>query len=401
MNAQRQVIVKQPVNAQRPNAQRPVNAKRRACWAALLTALVVSTYAGSAMAAGAGGGGSADAGPTYNLVERLWYSQGHMHPIVVHMPIGLLTAGALAVVLRVVTKKVTLGIIYFCLLVGAGGAVFSTLAGWAWAPQLKPGWDSFDSGSPFFWHRWGGVFMTVASVGLLVWATIQLRKPAATAKQWPWQVGVLALTAGMGWVGHEGGELVYEDNAAKIIGIATGDRKPKFQRKEVATADKSAVPVIAKTPSAPASPGVVVVTVPPGATQPASATQPGSATQPAVMVNGVPAATVVAIPGAGSVDFAKQVWPVFEAKCIYCHGADENKGEYRMHTRELAVKGGESGNASIIPGNSKDSPFAKHVSGENTDDFSLMPPKKEKKPITPDELALIKKWIDEGATWNK
>src|SRR4051812_28036790 len=101
------------VNAQRQvNVKHPANAKRRACWAAVLAALVVSTWAGSAMAAGAGAG-SADAGTTYSLVERLWYSQGHMHPIVVHMPIGLLTAGALAVVLRVVTKKVTLGIIYF------------------------------------------------------------------------------------------------------------------------------------------------------------------------------------------------------------------------------------------------------------------------------------------------
>jgi uncharacterized membrane protein len=395
------------MEARPPPLETNVNPNRSAVWCAALAAVIVSTFAGAAEAAGpafgtavvAAAGSAAGADGDLSLIGRLWYSQGHMHPIVVHLPIGLLMAAAGAVVVRVVTKKVTLGMIYFCLAVGTAGAIFSTLAGWAWAPQLKPGWDSFDSDSPFFWHRWGGVIITVASVVLLVFATARMRKPEQA--QWPWQAGLLAVTVGMGMVGHEGGELVYEENGAKIIGIATGDRKPKFQRKEVIDPGKSAVPVIAKMPAAPTPPGVVVVTVPPGATQPAAATEPGSATQPTVTVNGVPAPGVVAIPSAGSVDFGKQVWPIFEAKCIYCHGADENKGEYRMHTRELALKGGESGNPSILPGDSKASPFVKHMSGENTDDFSLMPPKKEKKPVTPDELALMKKWIDEGAAWNK
>jgi uncharacterized membrane protein len=385
-----------------------VNVNRKVGWFAAAAALVVTTCAGAALAgapADVGPGllaavGSTDApgGPSYNLVERLWYAQGHTHPIVVHVPIGLLMAAALAVVARAVSKRVTLGVIYFCLAIGAGGAVLSTLAGWAWAPQLKPGWDSFDRGSPFFWHRWGGVLITLAAVGLLAWATIQLRKPAG--KQWPWQVGLLAVTVGMGWVGHEGGELVYEENGAKIVGIATGDRRPKFQRKEVDAPEKTAAPVIAKATPA-AVPNTVVVTVPPGATQPAATTQPGSATQPAVTVNGVPAAAVVAVPAAGSVDFAKQLWPVFEAKCVYCHGADEDKGGYRMHTRNDALKPGDAGAPPILPGDSKGSPFLKHITGENTDDFALMPPKKEKKPVTPEEIELVKKWIDEGAAWNK
>src|SRR4051812_16748514 len=72
--------------------------------------------------------------------ERIWYAQGHMHPILVHFPIGLLMAAATAAALRPFTARVNSHLVYFCLLLGVGGAILSCLAGWAWAPQEKVGY---------------------------------------------------------------------------------------------------------------------------------------------------------------------------------------------------------------------------------------------------------------------
>src|SRR4051812_46199531 len=160
---------------------------------------MISTVASSVLAAEQRG-----------FFERVWYAQGHMHPILVHFPIALLMAAAVAATLRPFTARVTSHVVYFCLLLGVGGAVLSCLAGWAWAPQEKVGYDQpFNSQSPIFWHRWGGIGVTVIALGILVWASLSLRKHGA--KQWPWEVAVIVAAMITGWVGHEGGELVYPD----------------------------------------------------------------------------------------------------------------------------------------------------------------------------------------------
>ena len=47
-----------------------------------------------------------------------------------------------------------------------------------------------------------------------------------------------------------------------------------------------------------------------------------------------------------------EVHTIFAAKCLACHGNDpkELKGDYDLRTREVAIKGGESGDAAIVPG---------------------------------------------------
>jgi uncharacterized membrane protein/mono/diheme cytochrome c family protein len=279
-----------------------------------------------------------------NIFERIWYAQGHMHPIVVHFPIALLMAAAVAAALRPFTARVTSHLVYFCLLLGVGGAILSCFAGWAWAPQEKVGYDQpFNSQSPIFWHRWGGIFVTLAALGVLIWASLSIRKHGA--KQWPWEVAVIVIAMITGWVGHEGGELVYPDNAAKIMGIATGERNVELHETKVAIA-----------------------------------------------------------PTSGSF-FAMKVWPVFQAKCIDCHGADKDKGGLRMHTEELALKGGDGMEPLYVKGNSGKSIILKHINPDRTgiddSEFAIMPPKKENRPVTVEEYNAIKKWIEDGAVWDK
>lgn len=92
------------------------------------------------------------------------------------------------------------------------------------------------------------------------------------------------------------------------------------------------------------------------------------------------------------VDFAKSVQGVFEARCIDCHGSKKQKGDLRLDSQEAAF-------AEVIkPGKSGDSELFKHISLP-ADHEDIMPPKGD--PLTKEQIALIKQWIDEGAAWPK
>jgi hypothetical protein len=96
--------------------------------------------------------------------------------------------------------------------------------------------------------------------------------------------------------------------------------------------------------------------------------------------------------------FDKDIKPILEKSCFSCHGPEKQKSEYRVDSRETIIKGGESGNAAIIPGKSAESPLIFAV-GDLIED-SEMPPvdKRDKYPaLTKDQLALIRAWIDQGA----
>ncbi len=88
------------------------------------------------------------------------------------------------------------------------------------------------------------------------------------------------------------------------------------------------------------------------------------------------------------VDFVKDVQPVFEKSCQGCHGAKSQLGNLRLDSRQLAMK-------AIKPGDSAASSLYKRVAGIGTE--ARMP--MGAKPLTPDEIATIKTWIDEGAEW--
>ncbi len=94
------------------------------------------------------------------------------------------------------------------------------------------------------------------------------------------------------------------------------------------------------------------------------------------------------------VDFWRDVDPIFKKACYECHDAKEQKGELRMDSREAQLKGGEGG-PSIIPGDSKKSLTVIRIRGEGED--PRMP--KKKPALSEREIALIAKWIDQGAEW--
>ncbi|MDB4617532.1 PSD1 and planctomycete cytochrome C domain-containing protein [Verrucomicrobiales bacterium] len=96
-----------------------------------------------------------------------------------------------------------------------------------------------------------------------------------------------------------------------------------------------------------------------------------------------------------AVDFEKEILPILQENCIDCHGPEKQKSEFRVDQRPIMMSGGDSGIASLVPGEPLKSYLIEVIDGSDPD--MLMPPKGD--PLTKGEVALISKWIEEGANW--
>ena len=97
----------------------------------------------------------------------------------------------------------------------------------------------------------------------------------------------------------------------------------------------------------------------------------------------------------GSIDFFKDVQPLFESKCIECHRGAKAKGGLKLDALADALKGGESDGASVSPGKPKESAILARL--HSTDEDDMMPPKGDR--LTKDQISMLTKWIEEGANW--
>ncbi len=109
-------------------------------------------------------------------------------------------------------------------------------------------------------------------------------------------------------------------------------------------------------------------------------------------------------PGAGApaVDFAREVYPVLERSCIKCHSGEKPRAHFSIASREGLLKGGQSGEPAVVPGQGGDSPLVAFASDEVED--LEMPPLKHRDEfpsLSPSEIKLIRTWIDQGAAWNR
>ena len=98
---------------------------------------------------------------------------------------------------------------------------------------------------------------------------------------------------------------------------------------------------------------------------------------------------------ASSVDFQRDIQPIFERRCYECHGPKKNKGGLRFDRKATVFNGADSGKPVIIPGKSADSPLLHHITSADPD--AMMPPRGER--LTEAQVASLKLWIDAGAPW--
>ncbi|CAL1165965.1 unnamed protein product [Cladocopium goreaui] len=99
---------------------------------------------------------------------------------------------------------------------------------------------------------------------------------------------------------------------------------------------------------------------------------------------------------AGERLFVASVEPLLRRKCIACHGKDPDdiKGEFDLRSRETLLRGGESGEAGLVPGKPAESLLWQAVRWETIE----MPPKENDR-LSEKEIELVGQWIEAGAPW--
>jgi uncharacterized membrane protein len=108
-----------------------------------------------------------------------------------------------------------------------------------------------------------------------------------------------------------------------------------------------------------------------------------------------PVVAAAAIEPAGKLVFQHLILPVLDSKCNSCHNEDKSKGGLRMDTYELLMLGGDSGD-NVVPGKPDDSLSIQRIMLPEDDDEHMPPEGKTQ--LTPQETALLKWWIQAGAS---
>ncbi|MFN7994216.1 MAG: PSD1 and planctomycete cytochrome C domain-containing protein [Bryobacteraceae bacterium] len=96
----------------------------------------------------------------------------------------------------------------------------------------------------------------------------------------------------------------------------------------------------------------------------------------------------------GKVDFVTSVEPILRASCQGCHSGPQPKSDLRLDSKSAALRGGAGGPV-IVPGASDRSRLIQRVEGHGKE--ARMP--LNGNPLTTQQIATLKLWIDEGAEW--
>ncbi len=110
----------------------------------------------------------------------------------------------------------------------------------------------------------------------------------------------------------------------------------------------------------------------------------------------------LALPVCGQgVEYNRDIRPILSEKCFACHGFDPEtrEADLRLDEPEAAYKADKHGTAAIVPGKPDDSLIWYHIMSDDEDE--IMPPPKSHKVLTDAEKDLIRRWIEEGAKYEK
>ncbi|MCW1913927.1 hypothetical protein OJ996_10095 [Luteolibacter sp. GHJ8] len=284
---------------------------------------------------------------------------GRFHPVMLHLPIGMLLLVLALEFGRLFSKKPSSST-QVPMFLAAVSAVIATLLGFVLYYSMSSDYDK-ELGER---HLNGGIIFacgTVAAFVVKVWVDV-----AGGKGTWLYLTMLLGSSAVMGFASHDGASLTHgkdyltqyaPNEVRQVIGLPLKEeKKPKIKG------------------GAPAGD-----TLAGGETPAADGTVPVAAAK-------APGEQVV---------YTDIIAPILEQKCYSCHNADKQKGKYRMDEYELLVKGGKEGDG-IIHGKSADSNVIVRIDLPEDDD-EHMPPE-GKKDLEPHEVLLVKWWIDGGAS---
>ena len=104
---------------------------------------------------------------------------------------------------------------------------------------------------------------------------------------------------------------------------------------------------------------------------------------------------VLAMPASGQIDFNSQVRPILANHCLQCHGPDaqNRQAELRLDTQSDAMQ------SAILAGQPDRSPLIHRI--ESRDPGEVMPPGHLGKPLSSQQITILKEWIAQGAKYSE
>jgi len=101
------------------------------------------------------------------------------------------------------------------------------------------------------------------------------------------------------------------------------------------------------------------------------------------------------------VSFNTHIRPILANNCFACHGTDaaHRKGKLRLDEMESATAE-RNGVRALVPGNVEASELWQRIISPH-DDEVMPPPESNKPPLSAEQRALIKRWIEEGGAYQK
>ena len=93
--------------------------------------------------------------------------------------------------------------------------------------------------------------------------------------------------------------------------------------------------------------------------------------------------------------YGARVEPIFEARCVTCHGPSKHRANLRLDSYRAAIRGGKNGPV-VRAGNVQGSDLFRRITlPPGHDDFM---PKEGKRPLSSDQVKVIELWIGAGAS---
>ncbi len=100
------------------------------------------------------------------------------------------------------------------------------------------------------------------------------------------------------------------------------------------------------------------------------------------------------------IGFNSDIRPILSTKCLHCHGPDSaaRQADLRLDD-EMRAKEVRDGKQAIAPGRPDQSELVRRILSQDADE--RMPPPSEKRQLGPDEIKLLKRWVEQGAKYEK
>ena len=303
------------------------------------------------------GGIAAASGDADNRWLRLL---GRLHPLTVHFPIGLALTAAVVELVNIIRRRRDASPFAFTATgIAAATAIIAAVFGW-----LNADYEGATEGTTLFLHRWLGV-IAAGGLSIVFLAGIVgrsgVRITAFNGYRWGLLICAVVLAVGS----HFGGEMVYGKGYLTKVIFASYEKPVKTDPAPAPEAD----PVPAPETEADTGDGEAATRKDaPGITKP------------------------VPVADASKVSFRRDVLPIFEARCVECHGPDKVKGDLRLDS-EAAIFAGDPEWWTVLWGDPDHSLLLERVVLP-PDDPDSMPPDGDR--LTAVQIKTIRTWIDEG-----